>query len=63
MLTTPVNGASKPRESSGLYSLKAAGEGVELVLICEVPDEQAGEISSLALDMSNADNTATISLY
>lgn len=41
----------------------AAGEGVELVLICEVPDEQSGEISSLAVEMTDADNTATLSLY
>ena len=39
------------------------GESVETVLVCEVPDEQIGEISSLALDMKSVDNTATIFLY
>lgn len=40
----------------------APGESVELVLTCEIPDQQAGEISSLALIMKSVDNTATISL-
>lgn len=40
-----------------------AGESVEVVLACEVPNEQTGEISSLGLEMKNVDNAATISLY
>ena len=40
----------------------AAGESVELVLVCEVPDEKATEIGTLQLKMKNVDNSATISL-
>ena len=40
----------------------APGENVELVLICEIPAEQAEVITSLALTMKN-DETATISLF
>lgn len=40
----------------------AAGEETELVLVCEVPEEEAGKISSLGLMMRNVENTATISL-
>lgn len=40
----------------------AAGESTELVLICEVSDAQAQEISSLSLIVRSVDNTATISL-
>lgn len=41
----------------------APGESTELVVVCEVPDEQAGMISSLKLVLKNAENTAAISLY
>lgn len=44
------------------YGQLAAGESVELVLVCEVPDEQAGEISSLELNMQSADSEAVISI-
>lgn len=40
----------------------APGEEVELVLVCEIPKELAGNISELGLVMKNVDNTATISL-
>lgn len=40
----------------------AAGESTELVLVCEVSDAQAEEISSLSLIVKSVDNTATISL-
>lgn len=40
----------------------APGESTELVLICEVPNEQAGMISSLELVMKNAEDAVTISL-
>lgn len=40
----------------------AAGESTELVLICEVSDALAQEISSLSLIVRSVDNTATISL-
>ncbi len=40
----------------------AAGESRELVLVCEIPAEQAEQISSLALNMKSVDNMATISL-
>ncbi|MGN0376453.1 MAG: hypothetical protein ACI4ED_02345 [Suilimivivens sp.] len=39
-----------------------AGEGVELVIICEIPAEQTLDTGSLALIVKNADETATISL-
>lgn len=41
----------------------AGGESAELVVICEIPKEQAGDISSLALIVKNEDKTATISLH
>ena len=41
----------------------ASGETTELVLICEVSDEQSEAISSLSLVMKSVDDTATISLY
>ena len=40
----------------------AAGESEELVLICEVPDEETGAISSLELVLKNAEDTVTIPL-
>lgn len=40
----------------------AAGESTELVLVCEISDAQAEEISSLSLIVKSVDNTATISL-
>lgn len=40
----------------------AAGESTELVLVCEVPNEQAEGISSLSLLLKSVDDTATISL-
>ncbi|MCM1135345.1 MAG: hypothetical protein NC400_07180 [Clostridium sp.] len=40
----------------------ASGEEVELVLVCEVPKEQAEQIDDLGLVMKNVDNEATISL-
>ena len=40
----------------------AAGGEEELVLICEVPEEEAGKISELGLVRKNVENTATISL-
>ncbi len=40
----------------------AAGESRELVLICEIPEEQATALSSLEIFMRNADGTATIPL-
>lgn len=39
-----------------------AGEGVELVLICEIPQVQAAEIHSLAIILKSTDGSATISL-
>ncbi len=39
-----------------------AGEVKELVLVCEIPIEQASQISSLSLILKNADETATILL-
>ncbi len=39
-----------------------AGESTELVLVCEISNQQAEEISSLELIMKNVDDTATISL-
>lgn len=38
------------------------GESEELVVVCEISEEQAGNITSLALNIRNADGTATISL-
>lgn len=40
----------------------AAGESVELVLVCEVPAEKAAAIGTLQLKMKNVDKSATISL-
>lgn len=40
----------------------AAGDTVELVVICEIPKEQEGNIESLGLIVKNEDETATISL-
>lgn len=40
-----------------------AGERIELVVICEIPKEQTGDISSLALIVKNEDKTATILLH
>lgn len=40
----------------------ASGESTELVLVCEVPEEKAGGISSLSLLIKSVDNLATISL-
>ena len=40
-----------------------AGGSEELVIICEIPGEQINNISSLALIVKNADETATISLH
>lgn len=40
----------------------ALGESTELVLVCEVSNEQAERISSLSLIMKSVDDTATISL-
>lgn len=39
-----------------------AGETKELVLVCEIPEEQAANISSIALRISKSDNSATILL-
>lgn len=39
-----------------------AGEGIELVLICEVPEVQAAELHSLAIILKSADSSATIQL-
>lgn len=39
-----------------------AGESVELVLVCEIPEQQADKISTLGLTVKNVENTATISL-
>ncbi len=39
-----------------------AGEETELVLVCEVPEGESGNISALGLMMKNVENTATISL-
>lgn len=39
-----------------------AGEGIELVLICEIPQVQAAEIHSLAIILKSTDGSATISL-
>lgn len=39
-----------------------AGESEEVVVVCEIPEEQANDIESLALNIRNADGTATISL-
>ncbi len=41
----------------------AAGDTVELVVICEIPKEQEGNIESLGLIVKNEDETATISLH
>lgn len=41
----------------------AAGESMDLVVICEIPKEQAGNVSSLALIVKNGGETATISLH
>ncbi|MDE5908146.1 MAG: hypothetical protein K2H52_05315 [Lachnospiraceae bacterium] len=40
----------------------APGESVELVLVCEVPSEQAEITPTLELTMKNVENNATISL-
>lgn len=40
----------------------AAGDTVELVVICEIPKEQEGNIESLGLIVKNEGETATISL-
>lgn len=40
----------------------AAGESIELVLVGEVSNEQADQITSLELTMKSVDDTATISL-
>ncbi len=40
----------------------AAGESVELVVVGEIPQDQAAQISALELVMKNVDDTATISL-
>lgn len=40
----------------------APGESVELVLVCEVPNDQAEMTPALELTMKNVDNSATISL-
>ena len=40
----------------------AEGESTELVLVCEIPTEQADTIGTLELKMKSVDNTATISL-
>ena len=40
----------------------APDEETELVLVCEVPEAESGNISSLELMMKNVENTATISL-
>lgn len=39
-----------------------AGKGVELVLICEIPQVQAAEIHSLAIILKSTDGSATIPL-
>lgn len=39
-----------------------AGESEELVVVCEIPEEQEGSIESLALNIRNADGTATVTL-
>lgn len=39
-----------------------AGETKELVLVCEIPEEQAANISSISLRIMKSDNSATISL-
>lgn len=39
-----------------------AGDSEELVVVCEIPESQAGSIESLGLHIKNADGTATISL-
>lgn len=41
----------------------AAGDTVELVVICEIPKEQEDNIESLGLIVKNEDETATISLH
>lgn len=40
----------------------APGESIELVLVCEVPIDQAEMVPTLELTMKNVENTATISL-
>lgn len=40
----------------------APGESTELVLVCEIPDEQAGTVPTLELILKNVDDSATISL-
>lgn len=40
----------------------AAGESVELVVVGEIPQDQAAQITSLELVMKSVDDTATISL-
>ncbi len=40
----------------------AAGETTELVLVCEIPEEKAREITTLELIVKSVDNIATISL-
>ena len=40
----------------------AAGESTELVLVCEIPEENAQEIATLELIVKSVDNIATISL-
>ena len=40
----------------------AAEESVELVLVCEIQEEQASAVENLQLKMKNVDNSATISL-
>ncbi len=47
---------------SNYQEIVAAGEVKEMVLVCEIPIEQAAQISSLSLILKNADETATISL-
>ena len=64
-----INGESKNalttmllNDLSNYQENVAAGEVKELVLVCEIPVEQASQISSLSLILKDADETATISL-
>lgn len=65
-----VNGESKNalvtmllNDFANYQGVIAAGESVELVVVSEIPEEEAGRIESLALILKNVDETATILLH
>lgn len=64
-----VNGVEKnalttmlPNDLANFAGTLGGGESMEMVLICEIPAQEAEEISSLELVLKGAEDTATISL-